>query len=107
MDIFIRNLATSVTENDLRELFEHYDKISGVSMAKKHDSSAPLGFAFITMPAKCQAISAINALKGIELKGKGIEFSDFGLRFERHIESERHGHSRPDLERRSLNTNKH
>ena len=107
MDIFIRNLATNVTENDLRELFEHYGRVSGVSMAKKHDASTTLGFAFITMPAKCQAISAINALKGAELKGKAIEFNDYGLRFERRKDSQRRAHSRPGTDRRSVSTNKH
>ena len=64
---------------------------------KKHASWEPLGFAFITIPTKSQAISPINALKG-----RTIEFNDFGPRFERcktverrtlpRDETERHGH---------------
>ena len=100
MDIFIRNLATSVTESDLRELFEHYGNVSGVTMMKKHASSEPLGFAFITMPTKSQAISAINALKGATLKGRAIEFNDFGPRFERRRTDERRTLSRGETERR-------
>ena len=100
MDIFVRNLATNVTESDLKELFEHYGNVSAVTMMKKHASSEPLGFAFVTMPTKSQAISAINALKGSTLKGQAIEFNDLGPRFERRKSDERRNLPRGENERR-------
>ena len=100
MDIYVRNLATTVTESDLREIFGHYGSVSAVTMMKKHASSDPLGFAFVTMPTKSQAISAINALKGATLKGKAMEFNDFGPRFERRRSDERRGPPRSETERR-------
>ena len=100
MDIYVRNLATTVTESDLRKLFEHYGRVSAVTMMKKHASSEPLGFAFVTMPTRSQAITAINALKGATLKGQPIEFNDRGPRFERRKSSERRGLTRGETERR-------
>lgn len=107
MDIFVRNLATNVTENDLRELFEDYGSVSSISMLKKYDSSAPLGFAFISMPAECQAMSAINALKGVKLKGQTMEFNDLGLRFERRRKLKGRSHECPESERRASRTNEY
>ena len=100
MDIFIRNLATGVTENDLRDLFEHYGSVSSIKMTRKHSSCEPLGFAFVTMPTQSQALSAINALKGAKLKGQAIEFNDLGPRFERRRSSERRGPARGETDRR-------
>ena len=62
---------------------------------KKHASWEALGFAFITMPTKSQAISAINALKS-----RAIEFNNFGPRFERDKTVERRTLPRGETERR-------
>ena len=107
MDIFIRNLSTAVTENDLKELFEPYGNVPNITMMKKHASVEPLGFAFVSMPTKSQAISAINALKGATLKGQAIEFNDLGPRFERRKSAERRNLGRGKTERRGSvkNTN--
>ena len=83
MRIFIRNLSKQVEEGDLVELFEPYGEVSSVTLLTDKASGRRVGFGFVGMSTKDQALSAINALRGSSLKGKLLEFHDCRSRFER------------------------
>ncbi len=89
MDIFVRNISNAVQESDLRELFETYGKVSSVTLVADSETGRRVGFGFVGMPDKDQALSAINALRGVALKGQVLEFQDSRMRFERRQLSER------------------
>lgn len=83
MDIFIRNLSKRVEEGDLLEIFEPYGEVTSVTLITDKESGRRVGFGFVGMPTKDEALSAINALRGRSLKGRVLEFHDSRSRFER------------------------
>ncbi len=83
MNLYVGNLAREVTEDDLRQAFEAYGEVSSVSLIKDKFSGEPRGFGFVEMPAKDQAIAAINGLNGQELKGRSLVVNEARPREER------------------------
>lgn len=62
--IYVDNLATATTENDLKQLFSRYGSVMKVNIPLDHASRRPRGFGFITMATPEGARSAIQALNG-------------------------------------------
>ena len=104
MDIFVRNLSKAVTEGDLRQVFEDYGEVTSVTLVKESLSRRPVGFAFVNMPRDTEAMSAINALRHADLKGRTIVFNDHGRRFERRRSNERRNSRRTAIDRRRGNS---
>jgi len=72
MNIYVGNLSSEVTEEDLQKTFEAFGQVESAKIIMDRFSGESRGFAFIEMPAKAEAESAINDLNGKELKGKTI-----------------------------------
>ena len=72
MNIYVGNLSYEVTENDLRQAFEAFGQVESVKIIMDRYSSKSKGFGFVEMPAKEEALSAINNLNGKELKGRTL-----------------------------------
>jgi len=100
MDIYVRNLSREVTEEDLQQVFSRFGNIDSVKVVKDSESGISAGFGFVSMPDHSQALTAINALKGHELKGKTLHFNDRCNRFERRRGEERRTNNRGGSERR-------
>ena len=64
MKIYVGNLSYETTEQDLRQEFENFGGVSSVSIVMDKYSGRPKGFAFVEMPAKSEAESAITSLNG-------------------------------------------
>ena len=73
MNIYIGNLAKTVTEKDLREAFEKFGLVESATIIKDKSSGESKGFGFVDMPKKSDALAAIKALNGSELKGEKIK----------------------------------
>jgi RNA recognition motif-containing protein len=58
--LYIRNLAKSTTEDDLRSLFTQAGEVTSVKVMKNQDKSESRGFAFLTMSAQSEADSAVS-----------------------------------------------
>lgn len=101
MDIFVRNLTNEVNEQDLREAFEVYGEVTSITLVANKETRRRMGFGFVTMPSKEQALTAINALKGTPLKGQPLEFQESRARFERRQNPDRRGATRGGADRRS------
>lgn len=76
MNIYVGNLSTEVTEDDLRLAFEPLGTVNSVSIIKDKFSGQSRGFGFVEMPSKEEGQSAINGLHDTELKGKNISVNE-------------------------------
>ena len=100
MEIFVRNLSKEVEEADLSKMFSQYGTVELVTLVKDKESGRRMGFGFVSMPVNDEAVTAINALGGVELKGQPLEFQGSRTRFERRKVQERRGSSRKSTDRR-------
>jgi len=76
MNIYVGNLSYSVTEEDLRQAFEEFGQVASASLIKDQSSGQSKGFAFIEMPVKEEAQSAISGMSGKEMKGRKLTVSE-------------------------------
>jgi len=76
MNVYVGNLSREVTEEDLREAFEAFGKVTSVTILKDRFSGEPRGFGFVEMPAKAEGLSAITGLEGKELKGRTLKVNE-------------------------------
>jgi cold-inducible RNA-binding protein len=72
MNIYIGSLSTSITSDDLRQVFEAYGQVDDVKIIMDRYTGESRGFAFVRMPIKEEAVVAIEELNGSELKGHTI-----------------------------------
>lgn len=73
MNIYIGNLAYSVTADDLKTIFSEYGEVASVNLIKDRFSGQSKGFGFIEMPNNSEADTAIKALNKSELQGRDIK----------------------------------
>ncbi len=76
MNIYVGNLAYSVTEDDLRQAFEEYGKVSTCDLIQDKYSGRSKGFGFIEMQEKSEAEAAIEALNEVELQGRPLKVNE-------------------------------
>ena len=58
--LYIRNLAKSTTEDDLKTLFAQAGEVTSVRVMKNLNKTESRGFAFLTMSAQSEADNAVN-----------------------------------------------
>jgi RNA recognition motif-containing protein len=76
MNIYIGNLAFTVTEDDLRQAFEAFGQVASASIIKDKVSGRSKGFGFVEMPDNAQAQTAIEGLNGKDLKGRAMNVNE-------------------------------
>jgi RNA recognition motif-containing protein len=69
MNIFIGNLACTVTDQALRQLFELYGAVDTITVMTDPETGHPCGFGFVEMPERSAARAAIAGLHGTDLSG--------------------------------------
>jgi len=72
MNIYVATISPELTEEEIKEAFAAYGKLSSVRLIKDRYSGASRGFGFVEMPRKVEAEAAIAGLNGKEFKGKKI-----------------------------------
>ncbi|MBN2415510.1 RNA-binding protein [bacterium] len=72
MKMYVGNLSTKVTEDNLKETFEAFGLIKSVTLVKDKGTGDSRGFGFIEMPSKAEAQAAIDGLNGTDLQGKTL-----------------------------------
>jgi RNA recognition motif-containing protein len=82
-NIFVGNLAFSVTENTVRSLFEAYGSVDRVSLVTDRDTGQARGFGFVEMPVNAEAERAIAALNGQEVEGRALNVNEARPKTER------------------------
>lgn len=76
MKIYVGNLASETSDDDLRREFEAFGKVETATIVRDRYSGQPRGFAFIEMPAKAEGEAAIAGLKGKMLNGRTLDISE-------------------------------
>jgi len=76
MNIYVGNLSSEATEEDLQQAFEAFGQVESVKIIKDRFSGESRGFGFVEMPAKGEAQSAIEGLNGKELKGQTLNVNE-------------------------------
>jgi RNA recognition motif-containing protein len=76
MNIYVGNLSSEVTEEDLRQAFEAFGKVTSAKIISDKFTGVSRGFGFVEMPTKAEANSAISDLNGKELKGSTLKVSE-------------------------------
>ena len=76
MNIFVGNISRNVTEDDIRDAFAAFGKVSTVSLLKDKFSGEPRGFGFVEMPTQSEAEAAIAGLNGNDLKGRALTVNE-------------------------------
>jgi RNA recognition motif-containing protein len=76
MNIYVGNLSTDVTADDLRQAFEAFGQVTSTNVITDKFSGESRGFGFVEMPSKEQALAAIAELNGKDLKGRPINVNE-------------------------------
>jgi RNA recognition motif-containing protein len=58
--LYIRNLAKSTTEDELKSLFTQAGEVTSVKVMKNQNKTESRGFAFLTMSAQSEADNAVS-----------------------------------------------
>ena len=72
MNIYVGNLTYSVTEEQLKALFEDFGAVSSANLIKDKYSGESKGFGFVEMEKQSEAEEAIKQLNGRRLDGRDL-----------------------------------
>ena len=90
MNIYVGNLAYSVTENDLRNAFAEFGQVDSASIINDKFSGRSKGFGFVDMPNGSEAREAIEAMNEKELNGRTVKVNEAKPREERPARRDRY-----------------
>ena len=75
MNIYVSNLSSSATEQEIKELFTPYGNVESVYVVKDVLTGMPKGDAYLMMPSDVEAEQAIAGLDGTEYEGQILHVS--------------------------------
>lgn len=76
MKIYVGNLASSATEQELSDLFSAYGQVVSARIIKDKFSGQSRGFAFVEMGTAEEAQAAIAGLNGFNFKDQALRISE-------------------------------
>ncbi len=76
MNIFVGNLPSEVTEDELRQEFTAFGEVTSVNIIKDKYSGHSRGFAFVEMPTVSEGQAAVAGLKGKTLNDRTLDVSE-------------------------------
>lgn len=74
--IFVGNLAFSVGEAELRQLFEEKGAVEAVTIMRDTDTGRSRGFAFVEMSSDEAAQKAITEMNGYAMDGRNLTVNE-------------------------------
>jgi RNA recognition motif-containing protein len=74
--LYVGNLAYSVSNNDLEELFSQAGQVQSVAVITDKFSGQSKGFGFVEMATAEEATKAIATLNDADLKGRNIKVNE-------------------------------
>jgi len=83
MNIYVGNLAWSVKDDELRQLFAEFGDVSSASVIVDKFSGRSRGFGFVEMADATAAEAAIEALNEKEIDGRNLRVNEAKPREER------------------------
>jgi len=76
MNIYVGNLSSEVTEQELRQEFEAFGEVTSVSIITDKYTGRPRGFGFVEMPSKAEGQAAVTGLNEKTLKDRTLNVSE-------------------------------
>ena len=76
MNIYVGNLSSDVSEENLRQAFESFGEVTSAIVIKDKYTGQSRGFGFVEMLEQAQAQAAIKNLNGKELLGKQMSVKE-------------------------------
>ncbi|NCN41015.1 RNA-binding protein [bacterium] len=70
--LFVGNLAFSITEQELRNMFDKVGAVDSVNLITDRETGRARGFGFVEMQSEDLANQAIEQLNGKEIEGREI-----------------------------------
>ncbi len=83
MNIYVGNMAYSLTEEEVRNMFSEYGEVASVNIITDRYSGQSKGFGFVEMPNDAEAEEAIKALNEAEVNGRNLRVNQARPRGER------------------------
>ena len=74
--LYVGNLAYSVSNEDLHDLFSQVGQVQSASVVADKFSGQSKGFGFVEMTTAEEASNAISQFDGSELKGRNIKVNE-------------------------------
>jgi RNA recognition motif-containing protein len=75
-NLYVGNLAYSVTDQNLNELFSGIGTVSSATVISDKFSGQSKGFGFVEMADEKQAAQAISSLDGSDFMGRNIKVNE-------------------------------
>lgn len=72
MDIYVGNIAYSVSAEELQEVFEQYGDVKSARIINDHETGRSRGYGFVTMPNRPEAEEAIEQMSGNQWEGRRL-----------------------------------
>lgn len=72
MNLYVGNLAKIATQDDLWEAFNIYADVTNITIVKDRVTGEPLGYAFLEIPVKMEALIAMKEMNGKEVCGQAV-----------------------------------
>ncbi len=76
MNIYVGNLPYTISEDELRGLFEAHGEVSSANIIMDRESGRSKGFGFVEMPEKAQAEAAIDAINQSDVQGRSVRVNE-------------------------------
>lgn len=72
MKLYVGNLAFSVQEEELKEMFSSYGSVTSIQLITDRDTGRSKGFGFVELSDDGEAQSAIDELNGKDISGRAV-----------------------------------
>lgn len=76
MNIYVGNLSSKATEENIRQAFEAFGQVSSTNIIKDKYTGQSRGFGFVEMPDRTEAQAAIQNLNGKDLLGQALNVNE-------------------------------
>jgi RNA recognition motif-containing protein len=76
MNIYVGNLAYSLSESELRDAFAAYGEVSSVKILMDRETGRSRGFGFVEMPNQNEAETAVAECNGKEVGGRPLRVNE-------------------------------
>jgi len=76
MNIYVGNLSSQTTDDDLHKAFEAFGQVESANVIKDKFTGESRGFGFVEMPSKQEAQKAIEEMNGTDLGGRAVNVNE-------------------------------
>ncbi|MDT8990402.1 RNA-binding protein [Curvibacter sp. APW13] len=70
--LYVGNLPYSFRDNDLQQAFSAHGNVTSAKVMMERDTGRSKGFGFVEMGSDAEAQTAINAMNGQQIGGRGL-----------------------------------